>query len=238
VIRAVRLEKSYGEGETLVRALKGASLEVMRGQHVALTGPSGSGKSTLMHLMGCLDRPTSGELWIDGEDVAGFDEDRLADVRNRKIGFVFQQFFLLPRLSAIDNVALPLVYGGESAAKRRERARAALAAVRLSHREGHQPNQLSGGERQRVAIARALVAEPPIILADEPTGNLDSKVGAEILAILDDLVKERGVTLVMVTHDPAVAMLAERVIRIRDGEIAGEERPREGRPAEGKERAA
>jgi len=215
-----------------VRALRGVSLEVGRGEHVALTGPSGSGKSTLMHLMGCLDRPTAGELWIDGEDVAGFDEDRLAEVRNRKIGFVFQQFFLLPRLSALDNVALPLVYGGEPASVRRERARRALEAVRLSHREGHQPNQLSGGERQRVAIARALVAEPPIILADEPTGNLDSKVGGEILAILTDLVRTRGLTLVIVTHDPLVAVEAERVIRIRDGEIAGEDRPRE------KERAA
>jgi putative ABC transport system ATP-binding protein len=227
VIRASGLVKTYGEGESAVRALRGVSLEVRRGEHVALTGPSGSGKSTLMHLIGCLDRPSAGALAIDGEDTAGLDEDALAHVRNRKIGFVFQQFFLLPRLSAAANVELPLVYGGLGARERRERARRALAAVRLSHREGHLPNQLSGGERQRVAIARALVADPAIVLADEPTGNLDSRVGAEVLSVFEELVRERGVTLVIVTHDPTVAARAERVVRLRDGEIAGEDRPRE-----------
>ncbi len=224
MIRARGLAKTYIEGESEVRALRGGAIEIGRGEHVALIGPSGSGKSTLMHLMGCLDTPTAGELWIDGEDIAGFGPDRLADVRNKKIGFVFQQFFLLPRLSALGNVELPLVYGGVPRGERHERARRALAAVELGHRAGHRPNQLSGGERQRVAIARALVADPAIVLADEPTGNLDTRVGAEILAVFERLVRERGVTLVVVTHDPAVAARAGRVVRIRDGEIVGDER--------------
>jgi len=218
-IRAQALSKRYGEGALAVNALRGVSLTIERGEHVALVGPSGSGKSTLMHLIGCLDRPTEGELWIDGEDVAGFDEDALADVRNRKIGFIFQQFFLLPRLTALSNVELPLVYGTVPRAERIARARRALESVELGHRADHRPNELSGGERQRVAIARALVGEPAILLADEPTGNLDSRVGAEILHLFDRLVTGGGVTLVVVTHDPAVAARAERTIRIRDGGI-------------------
>jgi putative ABC transport system ATP-binding protein len=221
-IRAESLAKSYGDGADIVRALRGVTLTIEHGEHVALTGPSGSGKSTLMHLFGCLDTPTSGELWVDGESIAGFDEDRLADIRNRKIGFVFQQFFLLPRLTALANVELPLVYAGVPRAERLERAARALDAVKLGHRHDHRPNQLSGGERQRVAIARSLVCRPTMLLADEPTGNLDSKVGAEILGIFDDLVEKQGVTLVVVTHDPSVAARARRVVRIRDGEIVAE----------------
>jgi putative ABC transport system ATP-binding protein len=172
-----------------------------------------------MHLLGCLDTPSGGELLVDGEPIAGLDEDQLADIRNRKIGFVFQQFFLLPRLSALANVELPLVYAGVPRTERLARARKALEAVELGHRADHRPNQLSGGERQRVAIARALVTEPSILLADEPTGNLDSRVGAEILALFDRLMAERGVTLIIVTHDPTVAERAKRIIRLRDGAL-------------------
>jgi putative ABC transport system ATP-binding protein len=218
-ISARGLEKTYGDGEDVVRALRGVSLTIEHGEHVALTGPSGSGKSTLMHLLGCLDTPSAGELRVDGESVAGFGEDQLADIRNRKIGFVFQQFFLLPRLTALANVELPLVYAAVPRAERLARAARALEAVKLGHRRDHRPNQLSGGERQRVAIARALVTEPTILLADEPTGNLDSRVGAEILAIFDELVRERGVTLVVVTHDASVAERAKRVVRLRDGQV-------------------
>ncbi len=207
-----------------VEARRGVSLTVGRGEYVALTGPSGSGKSTLMHILGCLEAPTSGRYRLDGEDVAGLADDRLADIRNRKIGFVFQTWNLLPRLPAQKNVELPLVYAGAPRRERQRRARAALEAVELGHRAFHRPSQLSGGERQRVAIARALVADPAVVLADEPTGNLDSRVGAEILAIFDALVRRRGVTLVMVTHDAGVAARADRIVKLRDGSIVGDER--------------
>ena len=215
------LRVSYLAGGVATDVLRGVSFRVARGEHVALVGPSGSGKSTLMHLLGCLDTPTGGELHVDGETVAGLNEDQLADIRNRKIGFVFQQFFLLPRLTALANVELPLVYAGVPRGIRLDRARKALAAVELGKRAGHRPNQLSGGERQRVAIARALVTNPSILLADEPTGNLDSRVGAEILALFDHLVADRGVTLIVVTHDPHVAERSKRVIRLRDGSLVG-----------------
>jgi putative ABC transport system ATP-binding protein len=230
VISAENVEKVYREGEVTVHALRGVSISIGRGEHVALTGPSGSGKSTLMHILGCLDRPTSGSVRVGGNDLATLSDDRLAELRNRLIGFVFQQFHLLPRLTALGNVELPLVYGGGAGGggsvarrERRERARRALEAVELSHRADHIPAKLSGGERQRVAIARALVTEPAVILADEPTGNLDTRVGGEILGIFDRLVRERGVTLVVVTHDPAVAARAPRVVKLVDGRIVGDE---------------
>jgi putative ABC transport system ATP-binding protein len=231
MIAAEGIEKVYALEEAEVRALRGVSIAIERGEHVALTGPSGSGKSTLMHILGCLDRPTRGRLRLEGEDVAHLDDDALAEIRNRRIGFVFQQFHLLPRLTAIGNVELPLVYAGAPGRERRERARRALEAVELSHRADHVPARLSGGERQRVAIARALVGEPALLLADEPTGNLDTRTGGEILALFARLVRERGVTLVMVTHDPHVAASAARVVRLVDGEIVDDARRAGGAPA-------
>ncbi len=227
MIRAENVEKIYRSGEVEVAALRGVSLSIERGEHVALVGPSGSGKSTLMHILGCLDRPTAGRVWIGGEDVAALSDDRLAEVRNRTIGFVFQQFHLLPRLTALGNVEMPLAYaagGSIPRRERRERARRALEAVEMLHRAGHVPAKLSGGERQRVAIARALAGGPSVILADEPTGNLDTRTGGEILALFERLVRERGVTLVIVTHDPAVAARAPRVVRLVDGRIVSDER--------------
>jgi len=216
------VSKHYRLGGHVVRALDDFDLEVESGEYVSLMGPSGSGKSTLMHLLGCLDTPTEGRYTLDGVDIGGLSDDQLAGIRGRKIGFVFQTFNLLPRLTARANVELPLTYQGTTAAERAERAMAALDQVELRQRADHRPSELSGGERQRVAIARALVVDPSIILADEPTGNLDSRVGREILDLFDRL-HDRGVTLIVVTHDEGVARRAQRVIRLRDGRKVGDE---------------
>jgi putative ABC transport system ATP-binding protein len=202
-----------------VQALRGVSFTVEPGEFVAIVGPSGSGKSTLLNLLGALDRPTSGTVRIDGRDIASLSGNELARLRNEAIGFVFQQFHLLARTSALDNVALPLVYGGVGRRERAERAREALTAVGLGHRLDHQPTELSGGEQQRVAIARALVTDPRIILADEPTGNLDTVTGDEVMTLLERLNTRRGTALVVITHDPEVAVRAPRQIRLRDGLI-------------------
>jgi putative ABC transport system ATP-binding protein len=216
-VEAVDVRRSYQLDGVTVEALRGVSMRVDPGEYVAVVGPSGSGKSTLMHLMGCLDRPTSGTLRVGGRDVATLGDSELATLRNRTIGFVFQSFQLLGRTSALDNVSLPLVYRGVRTAERRDRAAAALEAVGLGHRLGHRPSQLSGGEQQRVAIARALVGEPSLLLADEPTGNLDTASGAEVLALLGGLVEDRGVAVVVVTHDREVAERASRRVDVRDG---------------------
>jgi putative ABC transport system ATP-binding protein len=226
VISAQGLTKVYQMGDVEVQALRGLSLEIRRGEVVAVMGPSGSGKSTLMNILGCLDRPSAGEYWLDGEQVAGMDDDQLADVRNRKIGFIFQSFNLLSRTSALANVELPLRYSGSIQDGRKERARAALGAVGLQDRMLHKPTELSGGQQQRVAIARALVNEPAMIMADEPTGNLDSKVGQEIMDLLLTLNRERGTTLVIVTHDPRIAAQTGRTIQIRDGVVDEEQQER------------
>jgi putative ABC transport system ATP-binding protein len=217
MIEIENITKVYQMGETEVRALDGVSLKIEDGEWVAITGPSGSGKSTLMAILGCLDSPTSGSYQLDGIDVAKMHDDQLAAVRNKKIGFVFQQFNLLARTSALENVALPLLYA--SGNHQRDRAKAALQAVGLSDRMGHRPNELSGGQQQRVAIARALVTEPSIVLADEPTGNLDSKTGKEIVALFAELHRTRGLTVIFVTHDPTIAANAQRVIHIQDGQV-------------------
>ncbi len=216
VIRAEDLTKVYHMGEVEVQALCGVSLEVKRGEVVAITGPSGSGKSTLMNILGCLDRPTSGEYILDGEPVAGLNDDQLASIRNRKIGFVFQSFNLLQRVSALNNVELPLGYANR-ADDGRGRAEEVLRQVGLESRMKHRPSELSGGEQQRVAVARALVNEPAILLADEPTGNLDSKVGQEIMDLLLKLNRDSNTTLIIITHDPRIAAQAQRTIKIRDG---------------------
>ncbi|MBB2899526.1 putative ABC transport system ATP-binding protein [Kineococcus radiotolerans] len=218
-IEAVEVTRSYRFGDTTVDALRGVSFTVAEGEYTAIVGPSGSGKSTLMHLLGCLDRPTSGVLRVGGRDVATLSDAELAQLRNQEIGFVFQAFQLLPRSSAMDNVALPLLYRGVKAPERRELAAAALRSVNLGHRLTHRPTQMSGGEQQRVAIARALVGSPRILLADEPTGNLDTKNGAEVMRILEELNSERGVAVVLVTHDDEVAARARRQVRVRDGLI-------------------
>jgi len=218
VITAQDLTKVYKMGEMEVHALRGLSMGVQRGEVVAIVGPSGSGKSTLMNILGCLDRPTAGQYSLDGVEVSGMDDDELANVRNHKIGFVFQSFNLLSRQTALANVELPLRYAGNTN-HRKERARAALAAVGLQDRVTHRPYELSGGQQQRVAIARALVNEPAMIMADEPTGNLDSKVGQEIMDLLLRLNRERGTTLVIVTHDPKIAAQAQRIIRVQDGVV-------------------
>ena len=217
IVEATDVRRSYRLDGVTVEALRGVSLQVEPGEYVAVLGPSGSGKSTLMHLMGCLDRPTSGTLQVGARDVARLSDAELATLRNRTIGFVFQTFQLLGRTTALDNVALPLVYRGVRRAERRERAAAALQSVGLGHRMSHRPSQLSGGEQQRVAIARALVGEPRLLLADEPTGNLDTGSGSEVMAVLAGLVAERGVALIVVTHDPEVAAHAHRRVRVRDG---------------------
>jgi putative ABC transport system ATP-binding protein len=223
IIKAVDLVKQYRMGDTVVEALRGASLEVESGEFVVIMGSSGSGKSTLMHILGCLDHPTSGQLSIDGEDVSRMNGGRLAEIRNSRIGFVFQQFNLLARTAAINNVELPLLYAGVGSSERKRRAHESLDKVGLSHRMGHYPSQLSGGEQQRVAIARALINNPAILMADEPTGNLDTKSGIEILTILQEL-NENGITLVMVTHEREVAEHGDRIIHLRDGNIVSEEK--------------
>ena len=232
-IVAVRsLVKTYHLGEMQVHALRGVTLDIQAGEFVALTGPSGSGKSTFMHLLGCLDRPTSGEYFLNGQDVAALPKRALSKVRNTEIGFVFQGFNLLPRTSALENVELPLLYAGNTHAKqRRERAAEALRAVGLGERLGHHTNQLSGGQQQRVAIARALVNEPRLLLADEPTGNLDTRTSIEVMEIFQRLNAERGLTIVLVTHEPDIAEYGTRIVAFRDGTVRSDEPVRARRSA-------
>ncbi|MEV5709260.1 ABC transporter ATP-binding protein [Actinoallomurus sp. NPDC052274] len=225
------LTKVYGQGDTAVHALRGVSLRVERGDYVAIMGASGSGKSTLMNILGCLDVPSGGRYLLDGTDVGVLDERRLSILRNRRIGFIFQSFNLIPRMSALANVELPLAYGGVKPAERRKRARAALRQVGLADRMDHEPNELSGGQQQRVAVARALVTAPALLLADEPTGNLDTRSTADVLGILDQL-SLSGRTIVLITHEDEVAARAKRVIRLVDGEIIEDRRqaPVDGPP--------
>ncbi|MBE9524044.1 MAG: ABC transporter ATP-binding protein [Chloroflexi bacterium] len=218
VVDAQDITKVFKMGEIEVHALRGLSLQIARGEVVSIMGPSGSGKSTLMNILGCLDRPTAGQYRLDGESVAALDDDQLASIRNRKVGFVFQSFNLLPRATALANVELPLRYARDSK-NRRQRAEDALIAVGLADRIRHRPNELSGGEQQRVALARAIINNPSIVMADEPTGNLDSTSGEAIMELLLNLNKERGTTLIIVTHDPEIAALTERVINIHDGRV-------------------
>jgi putative ABC transport system ATP-binding protein len=219
VITARNLVKTYVVGDHQVKALRGVNIEVPRGEFLAVTGPSGSGKSTFMHIVGCLDRPTSGQYFLDGQDVSTMTKNELAAVRNRKIGFVFQGFNLLSRTSALDNVELPLLYGGSTmkTAERHRRAKEMLAAVGLGDRFSHHPNQLSGGQQQRVAIARALINNPSILLADEPTGNLDSRTSIEVMGLFQRLNIERGITVVLITHESDIAEYGTRIVSFRDG---------------------
>jgi len=221
VIRLEKIVKNYRIGTVVVEALRSVSLVIGRNEFVAIMGPSGSGKSTLMNVLGCLDTPTSGSYMLNGEDVSKMDDNSLAEIRNREIGFVFQTFNLLPRSTALENVMLPLIYAGVGKAKRLERATRVMEEVKLADRMTHRPNELSGGQRQRVAIARALVNNPAIILADEPTGNLDSKTSVEILGLLEEIHKI-GNTVIVVTHEEDIALHAHRIIRLMDGEIASD----------------
>jgi len=222
VIRTTELTKTYQMGAEEVHALRGVNVEIKKGEYVAIMGPSGSGKSTLMNLIGCLDSPTAGQYWLAGRLVSELDDDELAYIRNKEIGFVFQTFNLLPRATALHNVELPLIYNGTPAEERLEKAKQALSRVELTDRMNHKPNELSGGQRQRVAIARALVNSPSIVLADEPTGNLDSKTGEEIMALFANL-HSQGNTIILVTHEHDIAQHAHRIIFIRDGKIASDE---------------
>lgn len=218
LINIKKLKRDFVLGSEIINVLKGIDLQINKGEYVALMGPSGSGKSTLMNLLGCLDTPTSGVYILNGNDVSKMHDDALAEIRNKEIGFVFQTFNLLPRTTALDNVALPMIYAGYSKTERNERATEVLTQVNLADRMDHQPNQLSGGQRQRVAIARALVNKPSIILADEPTGNLDSKTSLEIMSLFNDIHKN-GNTVILVTHEEDIAKYAHRIIRLRDGMI-------------------
>jgi putative ABC transport system ATP-binding protein len=222
VIKTQDLSKVYEMGAEQVHALCGIDLEIRKGEYVAIMGPSGSGKSTLMNLIGCLDSPSSGKYWLAGRLVSELDDDELAYIRNKEIGFVFQTFNLLPRATALHNVELPLIYNGTPADERIEKAKLALERVDLTSRMSHKPNELSGGQRQRVAIARALVNSPSIVLADEPTGNLDSKTGEEIMALFANL-HQQGNTIIVVTHEPEIAQHAHRIIFIRDGKVASDQ---------------
>lgn len=221
VIKIRNIKRDFPLGQETVKVLKGIDLDIERGDYVALMGPSGSGKSTLMNILGCLDTPTSGSYELNGEDVSSMSDDELAEIRNREIGFVFQTFNLLPRTTALDNVALPMIYAGASKKMRTERAEEVLTDVGLADRMDHKPNQLSGGQRQRVAVGRALVNKPSIILADEPTGNLDSKTSEEIMKLIDEI-HARGNTVILVTHEEDIAERAHRVIRLIDGMVASD----------------
>ena len=224
VIAVKNLVKTYVVGEVEVKALRGVNLEVQRGEFLAVTGPSGSGKSTFMHIVGCLDRPTSGQYFLDGQDVSRMSKDALAAVRNKKIGFVFQGFNLLSRTTALDNVELPLLYGGNTmkTAERHKRALEMLTLVGLGNRADHHPNQLSGGQQQRVAIARALINSPSILLADEPTGNLNTKTSIEVMGIFQRLNLERGITVVLITHEVDIAEYGSRIVTFRDGQVVAD----------------
>lgn len=222
LFRCEKLSKSYQMGTETVHALRGVDLKVQRGEFIAILGPSGSGKSTLMNLLGCLDSPTSGKYFLDGRDVSNLTRNELAFVRNEQIGFVFQSFNLLPHASALDNVALPLVYRGDHVSARRQKSQALLEQLGLANRVSHLPSELSGGQRQRVAIARALVSEPNLLLADEPTGNLDSKTSEEIITLFEEL-SAQGRTIIIVTHDPIMAARTRRVIKISDGQLVADD---------------
>lgn len=223
IIKIKDIKRNFALGNEVVYVLKGVNLEIQKGEYVALMGPSGSGKSTLMNILGCLDTPTSGHYTLNGKDVSKMDEKSLAEVRNKEIGFVFQTFNLIPRTTALDNVALPMIYAGKSKSERNKRAAEVLEQVGLADRMDHHPNQLSGGQRQRVAVARALVNHPSIILADEPTGNLDSKTSIEIMALFNEI-HAKGNTVILVTHEEDIAAYAHRIIRLRDGVVESDNR--------------
>lgn len=224
LIALAGLQRSFTLGESVVHAVDGIDLDIERGEYLSIMGPSGSGKSTLLNLIALLDQPTAGTYHFDGQDITGLDDDALAGIRRESIGFIFQAFHLIPRLSAFENVELPLVLAGMPAAVRRERVEAVLAAMELDTRAAHRPAEMSGGQRQRAAIARAMVTEPRLLLADEPTGNLDSRSGAQVVALIENLQRSRGITLIVVTHDPALGSRAQRRIRLVDGRIDRDER--------------